>query len=166
MAKRISPESLLWLYTATFLLHIAEEGFAGEGFYRWISGVTGREMPRTTFFLLNAIFFGAMVLAILVFPAGRSPWLTSILGTITAGNALGHIVGSAFSRAYSPGVVTGTLLWLPLGSFALINLAGTAPREFIEGLFTGVSLSIMVVVLAYLATSREPGSEESFTDQR
>jgi hypothetical protein len=34
----------LWLFPTSYALHIAEEGLAGERFYRWIGRVTGREV--------------------------------------------------------------------------------------------------------------------------
>ena len=39
----------LWLFPASYALHIAEEGLAGQRFCRWIGRVTGREVSPGVF---------------------------------------------------------------------------------------------------------------------
>jgi hypothetical protein len=48
-------------------------------------------------------------------PIGVAAWLT--VTTLLFANAAWHIVGSAKSRTYSPGVVTGVLLYVPLAVY-------------------------------------------------
>jgi hypothetical protein len=43
----------LWLFPASYAVHIAEEGPAGERFYRWISRVTGRQISPGVFAGVN-----------------------------------------------------------------------------------------------------------------
>jgi hypothetical protein len=38
-----------WLFPASYAVHIAEEGLAGERFYRWIHRVVGREIGPHAF---------------------------------------------------------------------------------------------------------------------
>src|SRR5664280_2807084 len=54
----------LWLFPASYAVHIAEEGLAGERFYRWIHRVVGREIGPHAFFALNLVFETAMVAAV------------------------------------------------------------------------------------------------------
>jgi hypothetical protein len=39
----------LWLFPASYAVHIAEEGLAGERFYHWIHRVVGREIGARHF---------------------------------------------------------------------------------------------------------------------
>src|SRR5262249_24754730 len=66
-------------------------------------------------FVVNGLFLAAGFLVGWLGPAwtrGLSLWL--ILTALTAGNAVFHLVGVVRLRRYSPGVVTGIILYLPL----------------------------------------------------
>ena len=45
-------------------IHIAEEGLAGERFYRWIGRVTGREVGPGVFAGVNLAYEAAMVMVV------------------------------------------------------------------------------------------------------
>ena len=90
----------LWLFPAVFAVHIAEEGLAGEGFYRWIRRVAGREVAPATFVAVNLAFEAAMIAA--VHRATRRDdalWVAPALGLIGATNGLGHLAGSIATGA-------------------------------------------------------------------
>ena len=140
----------VWLFPATMLVHVAEEALTGETFPRWISRVAGVELGRAEFLTLNAIAFSAILLAtVLALRLRRGGWVVAALGTAILVNALLHLGGTALTRSWSPGVASATLLWLPLGAFALLRVWRRAPRvDFTIGLVVGflahgfVSLSL------------------------
>lgn len=95
----------LWLFPLTYLIHLAEEAWAGERFYRWIAHVGGRPMSATAWICLNVLFFSAMVTAILGIRASAAPlWFVPGLAAIVVINALAHVVSSRWTRTYSPGL--------------------------------------------------------------
>jgi Protein of unknown function with HXXEE motif len=164
MARPVDPQQAaalrgrwLWLFPASYALHIAEEGLAGERFYRWIGRVSGRELSPGVFAGVNMAYEAAMVVA--VREAQRredAAWIVPALGTVTAVNGIGHLVGSVATRSYSPGVVSGVGVWAPLGLFAVIRsrrlLPGPAWRR---GVGAGVLMLGSVVLLA-VPLSRKP----------
>lgn len=119
----------LWLFPAAYAVHIAEEGLAGEHFYHWIRRVIGREMSARTFTGLNLAYWSAMIAAVRR-ARGRDDagWIVPMLGTITAVNGIGHLVGSVVTRSYSPGLVSGSVVWIPLGLFAVMRARRFLPR--------------------------------------
>jgi hypothetical protein len=141
-----------WLFPATYILHILEEGLAGERFYNWSHRIIGRRIPARAFLVLNASFLGLMVAAAVVLRSGEGPWLLPTLGTITALNGLGHFAGSVITRSYSPGVITGLLLWMPLGIAALLLSKQALPMgAWWQGVIAGLLSSGLVVCSALLA---------------
>jgi Protein of unknown function with HXXEE motif len=171
----------LWLFPTVFAVHVVEEGLAGEGFGRWIRRVSGREVGAATFFAVNFAFEVAIVAVVRratrrARPAdtthdgggsgtaqepaahdGSGAWVAPALGVIGVANGLGHLVGSAVTRSYSPGAVSGAGLWAPLGLVALRRSRRTlARRDRRRGLAVGVLVSAGVVPLA-LALSRPSG---------
>lgn len=145
----------LWLFPLTYAVHIAEEGLAGERFYRWIRRVPlaralGVQISGPVFFTLNAILLVVMAAAVLAAPSPGSAWVTPALGALVAANGLGHLAGSLATRSYSPGLVSGMILWVPLGVFAL----GQSHRRLPPGVFwagAGGGLAALAAVGALAA---------------
>jgi Protein of unknown function with HXXEE motif len=140
----------LWLFPASYAIHIAHEGVAGERFYRWIGRVTGREVSPGVFAGVNLAFEAAMVLAVRrALAREEAAWRVPALGTITAVNGIGHLAGSVLTRSYSPGVVSGVGMWAPLCLFAVIRSRQLLPRPvWRRGIMAGALILGSVVVLA------------------
>ena len=51
----IAPKRWAWLFPLTYLLHLSEEFWGGEGFPSWISRVAGAHFSNQDFLTLNAI---------------------------------------------------------------------------------------------------------------
>jgi hypothetical protein len=140
----------VWLFPATMIIHVAEEALTGETFPRWISRVTGVDLAFGEFLALNAIAFSVIVTGtVLALRLQRGGWALAALGTAVVANALLHLGGTALTRSWSPGVASATLLWLPLGAYALHWTWRHAPRvDLAIGLVIGffahglVSLSL------------------------
>ncbi len=83
MAQPIHPEQAaalrgrwLWLFPASYAIHIDEKGLAGERFYRWIGRVTGREIGPGIFADVNLAYETAIVAAVRRVSEGTSPAVT------------------------------------------------------------------------------------------
>ena len=73
-------------------------------------------------------------------------------------NGFGHLAGSAVTRSYSPGAVSGACLWAPLGLVALRrSRRSLTRRDRRRGLAAGALVSVSVMPLA-LALSHPSGS--------
>ena len=93
-------ERWLWLFPASYAVHIAEEGLADERFYHWIHRVVGREIGADTFLALNLAFETAMGAAVWrARSRADSGWIVATLGTITTVNGVGVRAGLAAVRA-------------------------------------------------------------------
>jgi len=115
---QIDMAMLFWLPFCFAALHIIEEFAWPGGFSAWYAAyrpyVAG---SLSTGFLVigNGILLAVAFLLGWMGPGwsrGLSLWL--ILSALLAANAVFHIRGVFTLRRYSPGVVTGVLLYLPL----------------------------------------------------
>jgi hypothetical protein len=154
------PGRWLWLFPASYAVHIAEEGLAGEHFYRWIRRVAGREISPRVFTGANLAFEAAMVMAVRRAQQREdAAWLVPTLGTITAVNGIGHLAGSVVTRSYSPGLVSGVTVWAPLGLFAVLRGRRLLPRAaWRRGVLTGVLILGGVMLLALPLSHKSGGS--------
>jgi uncharacterized protein with HXXEE motif len=73
---------------------------------------------------------------------------TVVLGTTVLVNGLTHTVQTLYHGEYVPGLVTGLLIWFPLGVATLLRFNGTMNR-FGYGLAMalGVGINILVELL-------------------
>src|ERR671912_2575885 len=107
-----------WLLPATYSVHILEEWRGGEGFPAWFSRMMGAELSVERFLALNTYALVGMTLGVVSAVLFRQMrWLLVGFGAVVFVNALAHVGASALTRSYSPGLVSGTLLWLPLGAW-------------------------------------------------
>ncbi len=158
MAERALRGSWLWLFPASYAVHIAEEGLAGEGFYRWIRRVVGREVSPGVFVGLNLAYGAAMAAAVRRARTREdAAWVVPALGTVTAINGVGHLAGSLATRSYSPGTVSGVTVWAPLGLYALLRSRRVLPRAtWRRGVLAGAAALGSVVLLVLPVSHRPP----------
>ena len=126
-----APRAVILLPIA-FLLHLAEEWFGG--FPAWASTFLGSEISTERFLLINALGFALFVVGTLV--ALLSPhmaWFGVSLAALVGLNGVLHGLASLVAGSYSPGTVTGLLLYIPLSAILLRSSAGRLSRAVFAG---------------------------------
>ena len=126
----MSPTSplFLWLPAIAVSAHILEEFVWPGGFaewYRWYRPARASSVTTRFLVIVNALLVALALLPpqLGATPRGLAFWL--VVAAIGAANALFHLWATASRRAYSPGVVTGTLLYLPLAVVGVRELVAT-----------------------------------------
>ncbi|MGA3294372.1 MAG: HXXEE domain-containing protein [Candidatus Acidiferrales bacterium] len=138
----------LVLFPATYLLHILEEYWAGEGFHRWIRRIARISLTPAQFLSINAVLWVAMDFAIFsVHSLSTEGSIVVALAVIVSVNGLGHLLGTLYTGSYSPGVATGLVFWVPLGIYALIRTAQVLSAAL---LWIGVAAGLMIQAIVSL----------------
>ncbi|HKP02420.1 MAG TPA: HXXEE domain-containing protein [Chthoniobacterales bacterium] len=116
---------LAWSLTVAALIHIFEEFVFPGGFKEWWTAyrpdirasVTDRYLVIINMVL---VLFSANVALAVRSPRGNgvAAWLA--LAALLAENAVFHIVGAIQTRRYSPGMISGILLYIPLAIYGYI----------------------------------------------
>lgn len=110
---------LPWALLIAALAHITDEFVLPGGFVRWYRSYRGAKTASVTprfLFLMNAAMLAGCACA----AQPGSLWLWMGMAGILASNGLWHLYATLRSRTYSPGVITGTLLYIPLAAFGLV----------------------------------------------
>ena len=121
--------TLAILLTAAVMLHVTEEFLFPGGFPEWYARLIPPKKVKknNTGFLvwINTLMMCACACAIYFGDTntGYSIWYYN--AAIAAANACFHLWGVARLKAYSPGVITGVLLYLPLFVIGTIQLVGS-----------------------------------------
>ena len=110
-----------------FILHVLEEA---PGFVAWFNRHVDPDITSRLFLTVNAAGFVITLIAATAIAVSRDR-VTAVLATAWVGflmlaNGLLHLVATLADAGYAPGVVTGTLLYLPM---SLLFMRAVA-REF------------------------------------
>lgn len=142
----------LWLFSPAYLVHIAEEYWGGKPADPSTKKMSSFDLTSTQFLVLTGMGWGSMILGILLAQRLKFPqYLMVILGTAVLANALSHTFSALATRRYNAGLISGLVIFAPLGATTLINLTDSmALRRYLSG----VALGLLTQVFASLLASR------------
>jgi len=111
-----------WIFITFFvasILHFVEEYFYPGGFMHFVGRLNPGFAPHLTVSSALSINGLQLLLCVIVIWVGASNLEFSMsLAALLFLNGMMHIVGCLRIRGYAPGVVTGTMLYLPLSAYA------------------------------------------------
>ena len=138
-----------WLFPITYLIHISEEYWGG--FPVWISRFWGVENSKSDFLIWNGAAWLLMSVGVALTIKTKSyRWLLVGFGTVVLINGTVHVVASIVTSSYSPGLISGLLLFIPLGLITLLRARRKVnPRTFRAGVVVGTLMHAVVVLLAF-----------------
>jgi hypothetical protein len=132
---------LPWTLLIAAILHICEEFVWPGGFVDWYrryradgSGVTTRFLIIVNGVLLvvccNIGFLGRK-------EAGTDYWL--LIAALLCSNGCWHLWASYKSRAYSPGVISGVLIYVPLAIYGYIHFIQSGVASLETAMIAGIA---------------------------
>lgn len=141
---------LIWLMPAVFAVHIVEE--YGAGFPGWVSSMFGQPMAAGTFLVNNAGFM-VILLGLTIWAAARPSTLSAFLLLAWASgnlfwNFVFHLATTVIFDRFSPGLVTATLLYLPVSvavGWAALAQHVLPVAAFITATAIGAALMLLVI---------------------
>jgi hypothetical protein len=139
-----------WLFPLSYLLHIAEEYWGGEGYPAYILRLRGVHMSTGRFLAAQTIGFILVTIGVILAKRLKFlPMMLVILGALIAGNALTHTVTALSSLSYGPGLFSSILVWGPLGIATLIRFKSYIDdqRQYWIAIAIGVGVNVVVGIL-------------------
>ena len=111
--KALSSNQMACLLPVTFLVHQLEE-YIGQ-FPLWYSKLLNAQLSNQDFILINAIVLFVFTVFALSYIFYKNNLILAALGTFVFVNGLIHLALSVFTLSYSPGTISGVVLFIPLG---------------------------------------------------
>jgi len=156
-------DEMNWIFPACLLaalLHILEEYVYPGGFPDFMKRMAPRFASFITARFAVMINGGFLLLCLFAAVLGRSaPVFSLSVAALLFVNGLTHFLASLRTRGYAPGVITGVLLYMPLGvmAFSLFLRAGElSPGQMILSILIGVAYqAVPLLVLASSSISAE-----------
>ena len=88
---------LLWLFVPAYLIHLAEEWFAG--FPAWVALVVERPVPETAFVAINGVALMLLIIGLRAAThAEAHGWIAVAVATIMLVNTFFHLFDPAETR--------------------------------------------------------------------
>jgi hypothetical protein len=133
----------LWLFPLAYLLHVIEEVTGVEGLH-------GINLSLNVFLFLSTGAGLLMICGIVLAQRFGFPQFMGVcLGTTVFLNGLVHIVKSLIHRDYDAGVISGSVIFIPLGLATLISLRKSMrPRRYMLGVFIGITIQTIATIVA------------------
>jgi hypothetical protein len=140
-----------WLFPSTYFVHVIEEYLGGGALSAPpLARLKGIDLSSRQFLIVNGIAFLLMILGISLSRKFKFPeWLLVCLGTVVLINGLSHTVSSLTMSEYNPGLITGVLLFIPLGAVTLNRLkTRMSVRRYCMAVAVGIAIHGVVSLLA------------------
>jgi hypothetical protein len=138
-----------WIFPITYLIHIAEEYWGGEGYSAYIFRIRGVHLSPARFLAAQSIGFILVTLAVILARQLSFPQtMLLILGTIVLINGLTHSVTSLSTHSYGPGLYSSVLVWIPLGLITLLGFKrGVTRKRYWLCVGIGVAVNVLIGVI-------------------
>ncbi len=140
----------LSLFVITYVIHIAEEYWGGEGYSAHLLETKGVYMSPSRFLIVQAIGVALMAAGVLIAKRLRFPnALAVIYGATVLGNAVTHIVSSLRAFEYEPGLISSIVVWIPLGLFTILYFRRYMlnAKRFWISIAIGVAINLVIGVI-------------------
>lgn len=147
-ATQYAPPSAfwMWIFPVTYLIHLAEEYWGGEGYCAYLYRLRGVQLSTARFFFFQGLGIVLIVIGIFVSLHLRWPrFFLAIVGALVLSNGTTHTVTALRHGGYGPGLVTCVLVWIPLGLVTLFLLFGEMPAARLA-LAAGIGVAIQATV--------------------
>ncbi len=141
----------LWLFPVAHLIHAIEEFFGGAGLPLAPHRMRGFNLTPVQFIIINSA--GLLLLIFCFYMAQRRGFphfLMVIIGSIMLVNGLLHVLTAIRTSAYTPGLITSPLVFIPLGAWTLLRLWGDMSwLRYWLGIALGGGVHVIISLLAH-----------------
>ncbi len=139
-----------WLFPLSYLIHIAEEYWGGEGYPAYILRLRGVHMSTARFLAAQSVgFLLATIGVVLARRFKFLPMMLVILGTSVAVNSLTHTITALSILEYGPGLFSSIFVWGPLGLATMIRYKSYLDdqRQYWIAIAIGIGINVVVGIL-------------------
>jgi hypothetical protein len=146
---------LLLLAPLVFVAHFLEEG---PGFVAWFNEHVARGITPELFRSVNYSALGITIVVVALEWVSESRVSAAVavawLGFLMLANALFHIAATLADGAYTPGVVTAVLLYLPFYTWVLSRVLGAGRLPVSAVVAAAVAGAMPMLIHGYLIVFR------------
>ena len=117
----------------------------------WFSNLLNTNLSPADFILINVFGFGVtLIIAILYNLNKANVFMIAVVGTLFFTNGIVHLLATLFTATYSPGTVTGVIIYIPLGILIFKKIFPMIKEEQrMLSFVVAIVIQIIVALIAY-----------------
>ena len=148
----IKSKLIVWLFPFAYLLHLLDEFFLGAGFADWFSSLFNVSLSENDFLLINSIAFVVVVIIPVLYYQGKiNNFILAVLGALFFINGIVHFMITIMTMMYSPGTITGLVVYIPLGILVYKKIFPLLKEEQrISSIVTAIVIHVLISVVAFI----------------
>jgi hypothetical protein len=141
----------LWLFPVAYLIHAIEEFFGGEGLPLTPHRMRGFNLTPVQFIIINSVALLLLIFGLYIARRRGFPHLLMVIvGSIMLVNGSLHVLTAIRTSAYTPGLITSPLVFIPLGAWTLVSLFGDMSwLRYCTGVALGGGVHVIISLLAH-----------------
>ena len=149
---KIKPKHIAWFLPAVYLLHLLDEYFIGAGFAGWFSMLFKASLSENNFIVINAAgFITVLVIAILYTLGKANNFVLAVVGSLFFINGIIHPLAGLLTATFSPGTITGVIIYLPFGLLVFIKIFPLLNEE--QRMFSVILAIVLHILVSVVALS-------------
>ena len=148
----IKPKLIVWLFPFAYLLHLLDEFLLGAGFAEWFSALFGVSLSENDFLVINITAFVLVAIIPVLYGMGKiNNFIPAVLGALFFFNGIVHLMITILTLMYSPGTITGLVVYIPLGIIVYIKIFPLLKEEQRSlSIATAIGIHILISVAAFI----------------
>jgi hypothetical protein len=141
----------LWLFPVAYLIHAIEEFFGGAGLSLTPHRMRGFNLTPVQFIVINSAALLLLLFGLYIARRRGFPHLLMVIvGSIMLVNGSLHVLTAIRTSAYTPGLITSPLVFIPLGAWTLVSLFGDMSwLRYCAGVALGGGVHVIISLLAH-----------------
>ena len=151
MRKFLTPKYIIWLIPPAYILHLLDEYLLGVGLPDWLSDVFNANLSKSDFIIINSIGLAATFVIVILNGLNKvNDFFIVALGSLFFLNGLIHLLASILTVTYSPGTISGIILYIPLGVLIFRKILPLLPEQQRSmSIATGIITHIIISIIAF-----------------
>ena len=120
----ISVSLMFWFFAIALSIHIVEESTVGGGFVNMVKSQFWPAYDHKRFFWFNTACYLFLAISTVAYELCAGAWIVLPLSFawMLVTNGFWHVIGTVFSRTYSPGLITSPIYWILMYFLIRYNL--------------------------------------------
>lgn len=148
--NKLNPKHIAWLLSVAYLIHLSDECFSGMGFHNWFSKIFDVNLSLNDFIIINSSGFLATVIIAILYHFGKiNNFIITALCFLFFINGIIHLASSIMTSTYSPGIISGTVIYMPIGFLVFKNIFPLLPeKQRVPAIAAGIIIQVAVALIA------------------
>ncbi|MGD8305342.1 MAG: HXXEE domain-containing protein [Ignavibacteria bacterium] len=149
--NKLKPQFIVWLFPFAYLIHLLDEFYLGGGFAKWYSSLLNANLSEYDFLVINSIAIVLVITVAILYSLGKiNNFIPAVLGILFFMNGFVHLMLSVVTWIYSPGTISGIIIYIPLGVIVYKNIFPLLTQDQrTSSIIAAIALHILISVIAF-----------------